>query len=111
MCPQYLTLSSSLTTRKSDLDQPHSNVLRRHNNFRKQDGDYVGSGACLANAFTVVMAVANTLDPLSDCSFNEPHYKDYIHCDLGGLFSSAGFDYGTKWQASASKSLSFIKPL
>lgn len=44
-------------------------------------------------------------------SFNEPHYRNYIACDLGALFSAAGFECGSKWIASATKTLSFYKPL
>jgi hypothetical protein len=43
-------------------------------------------------------------------NFNEPHYLDYIKTDLGQLFQEAGFHCGAKYQASASKTLSFTKP-
>ncbi len=42
--------------------------------------------------------------------FNEPHYRGYVGTDLGGLFQDAGFVCGTKYQASASKTLTFMKP-
>lgn len=42
-------------------------------------------------------------------SFNEPHYRNYIACDLGGLFESAGFQPRTKYLSSATKVLSFVK--
>eukprot|EP00879_Flechtneria_rotunda_P014865 GHRR01015532.1.p1 GENE.GHRR01015532.1~~GHRR01015532.1.p1 ORF type:complete len:444 (+),score=155.17 GHRR01015532.1:980-2311(+) len=43
-------------------------------------------------------------------NFNEPHYKNYIACDNGGVFEAAGFSCDSKYLASASKTLSFIKP-
>ncbi|KAF6266375.1 S-adenosyl-L-methionine-dependent methyltransferase [Scenedesmus sp. NREL 46B-D3] len=43
-------------------------------------------------------------------NFNEPHYKNFIACDFGALFKAAGFKCGTKIVASASKTLSFVKP-
>jgi hypothetical protein len=42
--------------------------------------------------------------------FNEPHYVGYIGTDLGQLFSEQGFQCSTKYLASASKTLSFVKP-
>lgn len=42
--------------------------------------------------------------------FNEPHYVGYINTDLGELFAQEGFQCGTKYLASASKTLSFVKP-
>ncbi|WIA35683.1 hypothetical protein OEZ86_004089 [Tetradesmus obliquus] len=44
-------------------------------------------------------------------NFNEPHYKNFIACDFGALFKAAGFECGTKVMASATKTLSFVKPL
>jgi len=44
-------------------------------------------------------------------ALNEPYYANYIQCDLGALFADAGFVPGTKYVASASKTLSFTKPL
>jgi hypothetical protein len=43
-------------------------------------------------------------------NFNEPHYRNFIACDFGALFKDAGFECGTKVMASASKTLSFVKP-
>lgn len=43
-------------------------------------------------------------------NLNEPFYRNYIACDLGALFQDAGFACGTKYVASASKTLSFVKP-
>jgi hypothetical protein len=43
-------------------------------------------------------------------SFNEPHFRNYIACDMGALFKSAGFECQGKWMASATKTLSFTKP-
>jgi hypothetical protein len=43
-------------------------------------------------------------------NFNEPHYRNFIACDFGALFKAAGFQCGTKVMASASKTLSFVKP-
>ncbi|KAI8475763.1 MAG: S-adenosyl-L-methionine-dependent methyltransferase [Monoraphidium minutum] len=42
-------------------------------------------------------------------SFNEPHYRNYIACDMGGLFESAGFTPRTKYLSSATKTLTFTK--
>lgn len=43
--------------------------------------------------------------------FNEPYYTNYINCDLGAMFQEAGFQCDTKYVSSASKTLSFMKPL
>lgn len=42
--------------------------------------------------------------------FNEPHYRNYIACDMGALFEDAGFEPAMKVTASASKVWSFVKP-
>ncbi|KAG2484732.1 hypothetical protein HYH03_016479 [Edaphochlamys debaryana] len=44
-------------------------------------------------------------------AFNEPHYESYITCDLGALFQAAGLQPDTKYVSSATKTLSFRKPL
>lgn len=44
-------------------------------------------------------------------SFNEPYYRCYVSCDLGRMFADAGFKPETKWLCSATKTLSFTKPL
>lgn len=38
---------------------------------------------------------------------NEPHYADYLQCDLPALFD--GLEPDTKWLTSSSKTLSFRK--
>jgi hypothetical protein len=43
-------------------------------------------------------------------NFNEPHYRNFIACDFGALFKDAGLECDTKIMASASKTLSFVKP-
>ena len=43
-------------------------------------------------------------------AFNEPHYKNYIACDIGALLAEAGFECGAKTVASASKTLTAFKP-
>lgn len=43
-------------------------------------------------------------------SLNEPFYRNYIMSDLGAMFEDAGFQCDTKYVASASKTLSFVKP-
>ncbi|GLC55741.1 hypothetical protein PLESTB_001020700 [Pleodorina starrii] len=43
--------------------------------------------------------------------FNEPYYRNYISCDLGAMFEDAGFQCDTKYLCSASKTLTFRKPL
>jgi len=42
--------------------------------------------------------------------FNEPHYKNYVACDMGALVESAGFQPTMKVTASATKTLAFVKP-
>ncbi|KXZ46714.1 hypothetical protein GPECTOR_41g678 [Gonium pectorale] len=42
--------------------------------------------------------------------FNEPHYRNYLSCDLGALFEDAGFQPGTKYVSMVTKTLSFRKP-
>ncbi|KIZ07181.1 hypothetical protein MNEG_0776 [Monoraphidium neglectum] len=42
-------------------------------------------------------------------NFNEPHYRNYIACDIGGLMDSVGLQPRTKYLASATKALSFVK--
>ncbi|GBF94272.1 S-adenosyl-L-methionine-dependent methyltransferase [Raphidocelis subcapitata] len=42
--------------------------------------------------------------------FNEPHYRNYIACDMGALFEAAGLQPRTKYLASATKVWSFVKP-
>jgi ubiquinone/menaquinone biosynthesis C-methylase UbiE len=44
-------------------------------------------------------------------SFNEPHYRNYVACDMGALFEYAGFEPVMKVTASATKTLAFVKPL
>jgi hypothetical protein len=46
--------------------------------------------------------------PTGCCQLN---CRSYIACDLGSLFDAAGFSCGTKWLSSATKTLSFTKPL
>lgn len=41
-------------------------------------------------------------------NMNEPHYKNYIACDLKSLFE--GLDCDQKYMASNTKTLSFVKP-
>lgn len=36
--------------------------------------------------------------------------RNYIACDFGALFRAAGFECGTKYVVSATKTLSFVKP-
>ncbi|MEW5300842.1 MAG: hypothetical protein WDW36_003742 [Sanguina aurantia] len=43
--------------------------------------------------------------------FNEPYYPTYITCDMGKLFGDAGFQCDTKYLSSATKTLSFKKPM
>lgn len=43
-------------------------------------------------------------------NLNEPHYRNYIACDMGSLFKSAGFNCDTKFMSSATKTWSFTKP-
>lgn len=42
--------------------------------------------------------------------FNEPHYRNYIACDMGKLFEDAGFVPVMRVTASATKVWSFVKP-
>ena len=53
-------------------------------------------------------AVSDRPPPLP---LNPSKKNSYIQCDLGALFADAGFVPGTKYVASASKTLSFTKPL
>ncbi|KXZ46689.1 hypothetical protein GPECTOR_41g653 [Gonium pectorale] len=47
----------------------------------------------------------------SRAGFNDsPHYQNYVGCDLGAMFQAAGFECGTKYVCSATKTLSFRKP-
>lgn len=41
--------------------------------------------------------------------FNEPYYRDYLECDLGSMFESAGLVCDSKAVSSTTKSLSFRK--
>ncbi|GIL58513.1 hypothetical protein Vafri_13460 [Volvox africanus] len=43
--------------------------------------------------------------------FNEPYYRSYISSDLGAMFEEVGFLCDTKYLCSATKTLSFRKPL
>ncbi|GIL81672.1 hypothetical protein Vretifemale_10697 [Volvox reticuliferus] len=43
--------------------------------------------------------------------FNEPYYRNYVSCDLGAIFEEVGFMCDTKYLCSATKTLSFRKPL
>uniref|UniRef100_A0A7S3QSN1 Methyltransferase type 11 domain-containing protein n=1 Tax=Dunaliella tertiolecta TaxID=3047 RepID=A0A7S3QSN1_DUNTE len=43
-------------------------------------------------------------------NFQEPNYTSYIKTDIGELFCKQGFEPGTKYVTSATKTLSFIKP-
>ncbi|GLI61171.1 hypothetical protein VaNZ11_003459 [Volvox africanus] len=43
--------------------------------------------------------------------FNEPYYRSYVSCDLGAMFEEVGFMCDTKYLCSATKTLSFRKPL
>ncbi|KAF5832119.1 S-adenosyl-L-methionine-dependent methyltransferase [Dunaliella salina] len=43
-------------------------------------------------------------------NFQEPNYTSYIKRDIGELFCKEGFQPGTKYVNSATKTLSFIKP-
>lgn len=52
-------------------------------------------------------ALDRTLGNFGD--FNEPHYREYIAEDLGGMFEAAGLMCDTKVVCSTSKSLSFRK--
>jgi hypothetical protein len=36
--------------------------------------------------------------------------RNFISCDMGGLFEAAGFKCDTKYMCSATKTWSFIKP-
>lgn len=36
--------------------------------------------------------------------------RNFISCDMGGLFEAAGFTCDTKYMCSATKTCSFIKP-
>lgn len=42
-------------------------------------------------------------------NFNEPHYRNYILCDLAALHADVGFLPGKKYMSSATKTLTFIK--
>jgi len=42
---------------------------------------------------------------------NEPHYEDYVACELSGLFEQCGLQPERKYVASSTKTLSFLKPL
>jgi ubiquinone/menaquinone biosynthesis C-methylase UbiE len=41
--------------------------------------------------------------------FNEPHYRNYVACDVGAIFEDAGFAPTMKVTASASKTWAFVK--
>ncbi|GAX75101.1 hypothetical protein CEUSTIGMA_g2545.t1 [Chlamydomonas eustigma] len=43
-------------------------------------------------------------------NFNEPYYRNYVMCDIGGMFEEAGFQPELKLMSSVSKVLSFMKP-
>lgn len=43
--------------------------------------------------------------------FNEPFWVNFVTCDFGAMFTEAGFVPGTKYLSSATKTLSFTKPL